>query len=139
MITFSKPHQLIACAGLLSMILPFVFGLTALSSSVSFELVPTVEASDPLGDASEIGGINDYGGEGTDLRDKIRAVVLEVMLYTALLATAVIIIGGIILIVGLGSDESREKTKKIVIYTIVGMALIVLAEGIVVFVTTILP
>jgi len=121
------------------MILPFVFGLTALSSSVSFELVPTVEASDPLGDASEIGGINDYGGEGTDLRDKIRAVVLEVMLYTALLATAVIIIGGIILIVGLGSDESREKTKKIVIYTIVGMALIVLAEGIVVFVTTILP
>lgn len=98
--------------------------------------VPIAYAAD-LGDASEIGGIDDVGSDGGAVRDKIRDIIQEILLFVALLATVVIVIGGIILIVGMGSDESREKTKKIVLYAIVGMILIALAEALVLFITAI--
>ena len=97
---------------------------------------PIAYAAD-LGDASEIDGIDDIGNDGGAVRDKIRDIIQEILLFVALLATVVIVIGGIILIVGMGSDESREKTKKIVLYAIVGMILIALAEALVLFITAI--
>jgi cytochrome b subunit of formate dehydrogenase len=104
---------------------------------VAFDNLIPIAYADALGDASEIGGIDDYGGgDGDTVRDKIRDIVQQVLLFVALAATVVIVIAGIILIVGMGSDESREKTKKIILYAIIGIIVIAIAEAFVILVTT---
>lgn len=88
-------------------------------------------AGGALGDASEI---NVGGSGGTDLRATIIKVTKSVLDFVSLIAVVVIIIGGIWLIAGLGEESAKEKAKKIVIYTIAGLLLIMLARGIVTFV-----
>lgn len=89
-------------------------------------------AGGPLGDANEInvGG----GGGGTDLRGTIIHLTKTVLTYVSLAAVVVIIIAGIWLIVGLGEESAKEKARKIVLYTIIGLLLILLANGIVTFI-----
>ncbi|MEK7563742.1 MAG: hypothetical protein AAB544_05125 [Patescibacteria group bacterium] len=53
--------------------------------------------------------------------------------YVNIVALAVIIIAGFYLILGLGSDSSKETAKKIILYTAVGIAIINLAVTIVNF------
>ncbi len=102
---------------------------------VGFDNLIPIAYADPLGDASEIGGIDDYGGgDGATVRDKIRNIVQKVLLFVALAATVVIVIAGIILIVGMGSDESREKAKKIILYAIIGIIVIAIAEAFVILI-----
>ncbi|MBU0767276.1 pilin [Patescibacteria group bacterium] len=86
-----------------------------------------------LGDADLITGIEGVG-EDSSIKDFIVDVITDLLTYVALLATIVIIIGGIYLIAGAGSDTSIEKAKKIIIYTIVGLLVIILAGAIVQFV-----
>lgn len=88
-------------------------------------------AGEALGDAGEI----DVGGSGsTNLKQTIINVTKTVLTYVSLVAVVVIIIAGIWMILGLGEESSKEKAKKIVIYTIVGLLLIMLANAIVTFV-----
>jgi hypothetical protein len=46
----------------------------------------------------------------------------------SVLAVAVIIIAGFYLILGMGSDSSRETAKKIIIYVTVGLLVIILSK-----------
>ncbi|MFH1670014.1 MAG: hypothetical protein ABIA92_00310 [Patescibacteria group bacterium] len=87
-----------------------------------------------LGDASAITGIDDAGGDSESIKDTITNIVLEALTFVALIATIVIIIGGVYLVAGAGSDSSREKAKNIIIYTIVGLLVIILAGAIVNFI-----
>lgn len=81
------------------------------------------------GEASRIIGVSPLSPRAT-----IGAIVNRVLSYTALAAVIVIIIAGIYLIVGMGSDSSKETARKIVVYTIIGLVLILLAKAIVNFV-----
>jgi hypothetical protein len=93
------------------------------------------ETGGGLGDASAISGIDESTGEGPDaLKTIIEDTVIAALKFVALLATVVLIIAGVYLVAGAGSDSSREKAKNIVIYTIVGILLIVLAGAIVAFI-----
>lgn len=88
-------------------------------------------AGDALGTADEI----NVGGSGTtDLKAFIINAVRVFLTYVAILAVVVIIIAGIWMILGLGEESSKEKAKKIVIYTIVGLILIMIARAIVMFI-----
>ena len=49
----------------------------------------------------------------------------------ALAAVVVIVIAGMFLIFGMGSDESKDRAKKIVLFTVIGLVLILIARGIV--------
>ncbi len=53
--------------------------------------------------------------------------------FLALFAVVAIIVAGIILIVGFGSESSRERAKNIILYTILGLLVIVFARVIVSF------
>lgn len=53
--------------------------------------------------------------------------------YVGILAVAVIIIAGFYLILGLGDESSKETARKIVLYTAIGIILILLANVIVSF------
>ncbi|MDD5470123.1 MAG: hypothetical protein PHO92_04995 [Candidatus Peribacteraceae bacterium] len=82
-----------------------------------------------LGDAAGI----ETGGSG-NLRESIWAIVESVLSYMGLAAVIVIVIAGIYLIVGGGSDESRQKAIKIVLYTAIGLIVILLASAFVHFI-----
>ncbi|MDB4979200.1 MAG: hypothetical protein JWM56_1386 [Candidatus Peribacteria bacterium] len=73
-----------------------------------------------------------------DLRAVISRILSTVLDLMGFIAVIMIIIAGIYLIVGQGSDDSQTKAKNIVIYTIVGLILILLSRVIVGFAVNIL-
>lgn len=68
-------------------------------------------------------------------RDAVVAIVGRVLDYVALAAVIVIIIAGFMLIVGMGSEDSRDRAKRMILYTIIGLILIILSRVIVMTVT----
>ncbi|MDD5041828.1 MAG: TrbC/VirB2 family protein [Candidatus Peribacteraceae bacterium] len=87
-------------------------------------------AQSGLGDANDINS----GGGGGDLKTTILNIAQQILKFVSLVAVVVIIIAGIWLIVGLGDESAKEKAKKIVMYTIVGLILILISQAIVTFV-----
>ena len=73
-------------------------------------------------------------GGNSDLRATVVTVMQAVLSLMGIIAVLVIVIAGIMLVVGGGSDESRQKTLKIIIYTLVGLIVILLASAFVAFV-----
>jgi len=73
-------------------------------------------------------------GGSTDLRQTIIKLVKEVLLFMALIAVVVIVIAGVRLVVSQGEQEQIEKSKKTIIYAIIGLIVILLATAIVKFV-----
>jgi hypothetical protein len=78
-------------------------------------------------------GLSEIGSTlpNQDLRDSAGAALLEIITYMGLAAVIAIVVAGIYLIVGAGSDSSIQRARKIVIATIVGLALIYFASAIV--------
>ena len=91
-------------------------------------------------------GISDAGKTGllapsddADLKTVIGAIVNTALGFVSLLAVAVIVIAGLYLILGLGSDSSRETAKKIVLYVVIGLLVILLAKILVELVKSFVP
>ncbi|MDD4627802.1 MAG: TrbC/VirB2 family protein [Candidatus Peribacteraceae bacterium] len=84
-----------------------------------------------IGDA---GGIQ-VGGSGDNLKTTIINIVQKVLTFVAILAVAMIIFAGIAIIVG--NEQVKQTGKKMIIYTIVGLLVIMLASAIVNFVLSI--
>ena len=89
--------------------------------------------------AAEYGGGGLTAGTGdagavvgsTDIRTRVIEIVKEVLSYMALVAVVVIVIAGILMVISGGNDESKEKAKRIILYAIIGLIIILLAQGIV--------
>lgn len=86
-----------------------------------------------MGDAAAIQTGLSASGPGA-IRTATENLLFTVLTYMGLLAVVVIIIGSIMLIAGLGSDESRDRIRKILIFTFVGFIIIAFAGAIVQFV-----
>lgn len=87
-------------------------------------------AAQPLGNADEI-QVGNAGG--LSIREIIVNIMKKILDFMALIAVVTIVVAGIWLIVGLGEESAKERAKKIVLYTIVGLLLILLARAIVIF------
>lgn len=72
----------------------------------------------------------DTGGGG-NLRQRIIDILNAAIGLLGVLCVVTLVIGGLILVTGQGSDESREKVRKIVLYTIVGLILVLFAKAVV--------
>lgn len=70
------------------------------------------------------------GGSG-DIRETVLGVVNEVLGYMAAFAVAGIIVAGFYLILGGSTDEGRDRARKIVLYVVLGLFVILLARTIV--------
>jgi hypothetical protein len=83
--------------------------------------------SEKLGGAEEIdvGG----GGEG-DVKATIANAVNVILSYVAVLAVAMIVFAGVWMIVGSYDESSKEKAKKMIIYTVIGLLIIILSKAI---------
>ena len=68
------------------------------------------------------------------LRDVILTLLFQVLGFLALAAVIVIIIAGLILIFSIGDDTKKDTAKKTIIFTIIGLLVILFARAIVGFV-----
>ena len=92
---------------------------------------PQLVYAQPLGNADDL----DTGARnGGDLRGALVSVVQSVMTYVTLICVIMIIVAGLYLIFSLGNDSAKETAKKIIIYTIVGLLLIILSKAIIYFI-----
>jgi hypothetical protein len=86
-----------------------------------------------------LGGLNAAGGiaglPDGDVRSTIVRILRTVLSFLALAAVITIIIAGIILIVSLGNEEQKERAKRIIFYTLIGLVIILFARVIVGIVT----
>lgn len=82
------------------------------------------------------GGIN--GLPDGDVRSTIVRILRAVLSFLALAAVITIIIAGIILILSLGNEEQKERAKRIIFYTLIGLVVILFARVIVGIVTVFL-
>lgn len=92
----------------------------------------------PITYAAGIGdGVNNINGlpTNTNLRGTAKNILYEVLSYVNLIAVIAIVVAGVYLIVGGGSETSIGRARKIIIFTIVGVALIAFASAIVKFVS----
>jgi hypothetical protein len=70
------------------------------------------------------------GGEGS-FRTLARTIVNFFLYFLGFLATIMIIYGGILYVTSAGNDENVQKAKKILMYAIVGIIVILLSFAIV--------
>ena len=61
----------------------------------------------------------------------IRSLLFFILTFTGLAGVLMLVIAGIILVIGGYSDSARERAKKIVIYTVIGLIVIVLSTTLV--------
>ncbi|MDO8468345.1 MAG: hypothetical protein Q7S29_01140 [Candidatus Peribacter sp.] len=76
-------------------------------------------------------GVN--GIQGGSLRTTIANIVNKILTYVALVAVIMIIIAGLYLILSLGNDSAKDTAKKIVLYTVIGLIIILIAKVLVMF------
>ena len=81
-----------------------------------------------IGFIAGIGGITGVG----DIKSLIIRIVVWVLDIILLVAVIVIIVAGIYLIVSNGEEGNKDKAKKIILYCIIGIIVILLARVIVV-------
>ncbi len=84
------------------------------------------------------GGVKEAGTISGPVHSSLREVVLtllrRVLDYLALAAVVVIVGAGVYLVVGGGSEDSKNKAKTIILYTIIGLLVVLLARAVVGFV-----
>lgn len=87
--------------------------------------------------ASVQGGFSEVKGAvnlpNPDFREAVVKVLRYVVSFLALAGVIAIVVAGIMMVVGGGSDTSVQRAKKIIIYTLVGILVVFFARVIVGF------
>lgn len=76
-------------------------------------------------------------GTGTDIRTTVLGIIKGILNFMALVAVVVIVIAGIYMVVSLGDEQAKDRAKRIILYTVVGLLIILFASAIVGFVSSI--
>jgi hypothetical protein len=72
-------------------------------------------------------------------REIILSFLYAVLYYVALLGVCMIVIAGILLLVSMGNDTMKDRAKRIIWYTVIGLVIIICARLIVGFLLYGLP
>lgn len=87
-------------------------------------------AQEGIGQAAAIEGL----AKGNP-RSVLEHALLTAIDFVALMAVIALVVAGIFLILGMGGDTAKERAKKIIIYTIVGLLVLLFVRVIVGFIT----
>ena len=104
----------------------------ALRSAAAVACLGPVQALAQLD--SNVGGVTGSTFEGDDLKGALTTIIQYVLGFVGLIAVIVIVIAGIRFIISSGEESEKEKAKKMIIYALIGLLIILLAEAIVSFV-----
>jgi len=83
-----------------------------------------------IGQAAGISGL--AKGEPRSVIERALRVVIN---FVALMAVIAIVVAGLFLILGMGDETSKDRAKKIVLYTIIGLLVLLFVRVIVGFIT----
>ncbi|MCF7844548.1 MAG: pilin [Kiritimatiellales bacterium] len=103
---------------------------TLRASAIAFCITagtPIAAVAGLFGDVPEIGG-------SEDIETTITEIVINILGLMALVAVIVIVIAGVRLVISQGEQEAVEKSKKTILYAVVGLIIILLAQAIVSFI-----
>ena len=103
-------------------------------TTTSFYCASSAWAAGFGGPIPDLPGTVAPGGEAV-VRKIIVAIINAILSFVALIAVAVIVIAGIRLIVSQGEDDAKDKAKKMIIFALAGLAIILLARVIVGLIT----
>ena len=109
--------------------------LAALILTPAFLLMNTVSMDAAI---STWGATCRPGGVPTDLRQAIMNVTNWILGFVAIIATLVIIYGGVLYLTATGNEEAVEKVKKTMSYGVIGIVICGLAYAIVIVVSTVI-
>ncbi len=115
---FSTPIRRLQAAGAAVLLLPYK------------AFAATYESVGLLSGLQRAAGVTGSNGN-TSLRQTVLHILFNVLSFMGLVAVIVIIIAGIRLVVSQGSDESKEAAKKTILYVVIGLILILIADSIV--------
>ncbi|PIR53517.1 hypothetical protein COU76_00535 [Candidatus Peregrinibacteria bacterium CG10_big_fil_rev_8_21_14_0_10_49_10] len=115
---------------LLSRISPTLTALLVSLGTTSTAVQAAVYGGGGLGaGASEAGNIV---GRAT-IRERVVTIIKTVLSFMALAAVVVIVIAGILMVFSGGEEEAKDRAKRIIFYAVIGLIIILLAQGIVQF------
>lgn len=110
----------------------------ALLGAFSMPLVPAVAFAAPKDDVCEgvrlTGGDCDPGAAGTSVERIIKTVINLLSLIVGVVAVIMIIIGGLKYITSSGDSNNVSSAKNTILYAVIGLVVVVLAQVIVRFV-----
>ena len=86
-------------------------------------------ASEGINIAENINGINN----SNDPRPVVESLLSSALNYVALIAVVAIVIAGFYLLFSFVNETGRDRAKKIILYTIIGLIVLLFAEFIVEF------
>ena len=105
--------------------------------SLSLKLAAVIACSAPFHAFAQLSDPPDVGsgniGDGS-LKNAIIKVIQVVLDFMTLIAVVMIIVAGIRYIISQGEESEKDKAKKMIIYVIIGLIVILLARAIVTFV-----
>ncbi|PIP65775.1 hypothetical protein COW95_00130 [Candidatus Peregrinibacteria bacterium CG22_combo_CG10-13_8_21_14_all_49_11] len=111
----------------------------ALVSTTVEPLVPqAIAAAKFTGGGLDAGiqkGRDVQGVSNRSLRETIINILTNVLDFVGVLAAVAVILSGLFYIVSLGNEQTKEKAKNILMYTVIGLLIILFARGIVTFIT----
>ncbi|MBU2213593.1 pilin [Patescibacteria group bacterium] len=110
--------------------LPTIKHATLKASAIVFCLA----MSAPTTFAGLFGDTPDLGGPSGGIEDTVIDVIKAILSFMALVAVVIIVIAGIRLVVSQGEQEAVEKSKKTILYAVIGLIIILLAQAIVDFI-----
>ena len=96
------------------------------AAAVTFMIAPPAMAA-------LFGSVPDIGG-AYDPRAKVTEIIIKILTFMALVAVVFIVIAGIRLVISQGEEAEKDKAKKTIFFVIIGLVLILLAQGIVAFI-----
>ncbi|MDD5041356.1 MAG: TrbC/VirB2 family protein [Candidatus Peribacteraceae bacterium] len=103
--------------------------------SLGLKLAAIVVCSAPYQALAQIENPPNVAGRGpSDLRDAIMKVIQKVLTFMTLIAVVMIIVAGIRYIISQGEESEKDKAKKMIIYVIIGLIIILISQAIVTFV-----
>lgn len=84
------------------------------------------------GGTSIFGEVPDLGNTGgKDIDEVVTSILSTVISYMALAAVVVIVIAGIYMVISLGDETAKDRAKKIILYAIIGLFIILFASALV--------
>ncbi|OGJ71967.1 hypothetical protein A2384_00725 [Candidatus Peribacteria bacterium RIFOXYB1_FULL_54_35] len=98
------------------------------AAAVTFMIAPPAWAQ-LFGPTPAIGGVS-------DVRQKIIDIIKKILTFMALIAVVFIVIAGIRLVISQGEEAEKDKAKKTILFVIIGLVVILLAQGLVDFIAT---
>ena len=103
--------------------------------ALSFLAAPKAFAGDRgnlFGPVPDIGGVT--ATDTAAIREGILQVLDVVLGFMALIAVIVVVIAGVRLVISQGEEQEKDKAKKTIFYAIIGLVIILFAQGIIGFI-----